>query len=189
MRGLTGAIGCSATLAAVAFVLGLIGSLFATMAGFGERLLMAGGLAATVFVAVLMLAVRDHMRCHAAFNAVRKMLTARDDVTEVDFLSRFPDLDRVLLGQIRQAVADSFNVPVAKIHPDDNPLRDFRCDALEPGFHSFVVYHILNVREVAPVRGQLFTFTSSSLSGFGDLATEIQRILDDLAGRSAEATG
>ncbi len=179
MRGLiTGLVGCAAMIAAVAFVLGLIGSLFATTANFGERLLIAAGVAAVAFVAALMLFIRDYASRTAAIRAVRRMLLARSDVSDADFSSHFPEVDPTFLGQIRQAVSGAFRVPAAKIHPGDNLRRTFRCDVLEPEFHSIVIFDILKTRKVTPAPGQLFAFHSSALNSFGDLAKEIQRILD-----------
>jgi hypothetical protein len=178
--------GCATIIAAVAFVLGLIGSLFAASASLTERLLMAAGVAAIAFIAALQLGIQDHVRHAATIRAIRRRLLARDDVTDKDFLSRFPESDPVLLLQIRQAVSEAFRVPTAKVHPGDNLHCNYRCDVLEPGFHSFVVRHVLKARSVAPSPGQLFTFHSAALSGFGDLAKEVRRILDGFASGGAE---
>ena len=169
------AIVLATIIAAIAFVFGLIGSLFATGASFAERIMLAAMPAAMAFAAALALFARDHWRYASVVRAVRQVLLARDDVTDAEFSSYFPDSDSVLLGQIRQAVSVFFDVPAAKIHPTDDLRRDLRCDKLEPSLHSFVVYHVLNARSIAP---QSFVFHTIALNGFGDLVKEIQRVLD-----------
>jgi hypothetical protein len=185
-RLMAGLAGCATIVAVVAFVFGLIGSLFATTATLRERLLIAVGVAVIGFAAALILGTRDHTHRAATFRRVRRMLLARNDVTESDFSSHFPEVDPTLLGQIRNAVSEAFRVPAAKIHPGDNLRCNFRCDVLEPGFHLFVVCHVLNARKVTPAPRQLFTFHSAALNGFGDLVKEIRRILDDFASCGAK---
>jgi hypothetical protein len=189
MRGLVGLVGCATVIAVAAFVCGLIGSLFATGASFGERMLIAVGVAAMAFAAAVILNVRDHVRYKATVRAVRRTLLARDDVAEADFLSHFPEIYPTLLGQIRQAISDYFQVPVGKIHPGDSLRSNFQCEKLEPMFQFFVVYHVFNARKVAPARGQPFVFNPGGLSGFGDLTKEIQRIMDGLDFDAAPTDG
>jgi len=77
--------------------------------------------------------------------------------------------------QTRQAVAAFFNVPVQKIHSKDNLRKDLGFESLEPGFHSFVAFHVLAARKV---QTQSFLFNTGGLVDIGDLANEIQRLLD-----------
>ena len=182
-----GLFGCATMIAAVAFVFGLVGALFATTTTVREKFLIAAGVAAMAFVAALILGARDYSRHRAAVAAVCRMLLTRDDLTEADFVSHFSEIDPILLGQIRQAIADFFRVPVAKIHPGDSLRGHLQCDALEPGFHTFIVYHIFAARKVTTERGQLISFHCGALNGFADLAKEIQRILDGLASGRANA--
>ncbi len=168
-------IGCAGMIAAVAFVFGIIGSLFATEADIGERLMIAVMPAAIAFVAALILFARDHARHTSTMRPVRQVLLARQDVNDHDFFAHFPDADSTLITQTRQAISQFFDVPAQKIHPTDDLRNDFQFDTLEPSFHSFVVYHVLDVRNVAP---QPFTFNTGDLTDVGDLAKEIQRVLD-----------
>jgi hypothetical protein len=168
-------IGCAGMIAAVAFIFGLIGSLFATEATFGQRLIMALMPAAMAFVATLILIARDDARHAGTMRAVRQMILARPDVSDHDFLAHFPGTDPTLIAQTRQAISQFFDVPAQKIHPTDNLHHDLQFNTLEPSFHSFVVYHVLNARNVAP---QPFTFNTGELTNVGDFAEEIQRVLD-----------
>jgi hypothetical protein len=170
-----GMIGCAGMIAAVALILGIIASLFSTEAPFPERLTIAIGPAGMAFVAALLLLTRDRARHVSAVKAVRQMLLAREDVSEAKFMAHFPDADPTLIAQTRQAVSKFFDVPAQKIHPTDDLRSNLQFDALEPGFHSFVVYQVLADRNVAP---QPFWFKSGGLRDIGDLAKEIQRVLD-----------
>lgn len=172
MRGM---IGCAGMIAAVAFVFGIIGSLFATEANLAERLMIATMPAAMAFIAALILFSRDHARHTGTMRTVRQMLLARHDISDGDYLAHFPDADSILVAQTRQAVSQFFDVPAEKIHPNDNLRKDLQFETLEPRFHSFVVYHVLDARNVAP---QPFTFNTGDLTDLGDLAHEIQRVLD-----------
>jgi hypothetical protein len=170
-------IGCAGMIAAVAFIFGVIGSLFATKASLTERLMIALIPAACAFVAALILFTRDHARHTSTMRAVRNMLLARNDVNDHEFFAHFADTDSTLIAQTRQAISGFFDVPAKKIHATDRLHNDLRFGTLEPAFHSFVVYHVLNVRNVVP---HPFTFNTADLTDIGDLAKEIQRVLDGL---------
>lgn len=171
-------IGCAGMIAAVGFFIVGIISLFVPGGTIGERLLVAAAAAATVFVAAILLLARDHMRHAAALRRVRRMLLAREDANGRDFASRFAYLDAELVAQTRDAVSAFFGVPAAKLRHTDRLRSDLQIDAFEPTFHSFVVYSILAARSIAP---QPFTFCTAELTDVGDLANEVQRVLDDIA--------
>jgi len=168
-------IGCAGMIAGVAFVFGIVGSLFATEAGLAERLMIALMPAALAFIAALLLFARDHARHTATMRMVRQMLLARQDISDGDYLAHFPEADSTLIAQVRQAVSELFDVPAQKIHPTDSLRNDLRFYALEPYFHSFVVYHVLAARNITP---RSFTFNTGALTDIGDLAKEAQRVLD-----------
>ena len=170
-------IGCAGMIAAVAFIFGVIGSFFATQANLAERLMIALMPAALAFVAALLLFTRDHARHTSAMRAVRRMLVARSDVNDHDFFARFPDADSALIAQTRRAIAQFFDVPPQKLRAADSLHNDLQCGTLEPAFHSFVVYHVLNARNVEP---QPFALNTADLDDIGGLAQEIQRVLDGL---------
>lgn len=165
-------------ISAVAFVFGAIGSLFATGATLAERLMISIMPAAIAFVAALLLFTRDRARHSAALHEVRRVLAARDDVADQDFLACFPDIDSTLLRQTRVAIAEFFGVSTEKIHPTDRLHEDLRLGTFDPDFHSFVVYQVLSARmvELRP-----FTFRTAGMADVGDLAKEIQRVLDRLS--------
>lgn len=175
-------IGCSGIIAGVAFLIGIIGSLFATKASFGERLMLAFMPAIIAFIAAMMLCAKDYWQHASAMWLALRRLLARPDVNEQDFLERFPDADPALIVQVREAISRFFSVSVQKIHPADNLQKDFRFDVLDPGFHFFVVDYVLNARSIAP---QSFIFKTNGLTDIADFMEEIQCVLDgfDVANR------
>jgi hypothetical protein len=182
---MSGTIGCATIVAAVAFILGLVGALFAHEASVAERFMNAGIMAAMAFCGVLILGTRDLVRYKATIRADRRKLLAQENVTDAEFLSHFSDVDPALILQIRLAVAALFQVPAEKVHPSDSLQDDLRLNILEPGFHSFVVAHVLKARNVAP---QPYVFHSVALKGFNDLVKELQRILDGMNSERTDDT-
>jgi len=166
--------GCAGMLALVAFILASIVSLF-TSATLGGRLTLAIMSGTMTFLAALLLLARDRWRFTSTIRSVRRTLLARQDVSEAEYLKHFPASDPSLVVQTRQAVAAFFNVPVQKIHSKDNLRKDLGFESLEPGFHSFVAFHVLAARKV---QTQSFLFNTGGLVDIGDLANEIQRLLD-----------
>jgi hypothetical protein len=173
MRGI---FGCGGMIAAVAFVIGMIVSFFATDVTVGEKLALAVMTAAMAFVAAVLLMYRDHFRHTVARRAVRRMLLARQDMVDRDYSVNSPDSDPTLIAQTRQAVAAFFDVPIEKVSIDDNLREDLNFEALEFGFHTCVVYHVLEVRNSVP---RFFTFNADKLVNVRDMASEIGRVIDD----------
>jgi hypothetical protein len=170
-------IGCAAVIGIVAFVIGLVATLIANDPAFPHPLIAGALTGATTFVAALVLMARDSTRHNTAMRTVRQMLLTRQDVKEDDFIVHFPNSDSALLTQTREAVSRFFDVPTQKVHPTDNLRKDLQFDVLEPNFHSFVVFEVLNARNVVP---QSFSFNTGDLADIGDLANEIQRVLDGI---------
>jgi hypothetical protein len=168
-------IGCAGMIAAIAFLLGLIGSLFVNEVNLFQRLMIALMPAALGFVAALLLLTRDRLRHTATMRDVRRMLLARRDVNDDEFIAQFPAADATFLAQIRQALSQFFDVPAEKIYATDNLNKDLRFSTFEPAIHCYVVYHILNAHDMAH---QAFKFNTADLSDIADLAQEIQRVLD-----------
>jgi len=165
--------------AAPIFVLGLIGSLFAREANVAERLMVAAMPAAMAFLAALMLSARDRARHMRTVRKVRAKLLARDAVSDDEFLRSFASNDPALLQQTRRAIAQFFDVPVEKIRATDTLDGDFNTGVLEPGFHFFVVHHVLNARKIEP---RAFQFrTGKLINDIGGFVAEIQRVLDGKA--------
>jgi hypothetical protein len=164
-------------IAAVAFVFGLIGSLFMTEANVYARLLTALAVAATAFIAALFLAGLDYVQHTGAVRRVRAKLLARGDSSDEEFVALFPQHEPTLVQQTRRAIAQFFDVPVEKIRATDSLNGDLEYSTLEPGFHTFVVYHVLEARKVNP---QPFSF-KATLNDIGELIAEIQRVLDDMS--------
>jgi hypothetical protein len=130
------------------------------------------------FVAALVLFSRDHARHRRTVRRVRARLMARADASDDEFSQRFPNVDITLLKQTRLSIARFFDVPVEKIHAADSLRDDLEFAALEPSFHTFVVYHILNARNVEP---RPFSFRTGKFDDLGGLVAEIQCVLDGCA--------
>ncbi len=129
-------IGCAGFIAAVPFIFGIIGSLFATEANLVERLMIALMPAAFVFVAALILFARDRGRHALTKRAVRRMLLARNDVNDSDFFAHFPDADSKLMAQIRQAISLFFECPSGKFTRPIGSTKTFDSVSSNPPFIS-----------------------------------------------------
>jgi hypothetical protein len=173
--GMRSTIGCAAMIAAVAFVIGLIGALVANDANFGP-LMMASMAATMAFVAALLLFSRDRARHRLAIRNVRELLLSRRDVSDTDFEAHFPHRDSSLVIQCRHAVSQFFDVPAEKIFPTDDLNTDLRFNVIKPGVHWYVVSFVLHARNIPPRR---FSIRTSGLNSFDNLVQEIQGILDD----------
>ncbi|TWU15706.1 hypothetical protein Poly21_29030 [Allorhodopirellula heiligendammensis] len=170
-------IGCAAVLAIVPLLVGAIGALSMTDAPLAGRLTVAVMPAAMVFMAVLLLALRDNARHRRHMKSVRKMLLDRRPVDDAEFCSHFPGSDPELLTLTRDGVARFFDVPSACIHPTDQLDSDFHFSSLEPAFHTCVVYHVL--AECGAIDAP-FTFRSHRVSDVATLSKEISHILKRL---------
>lgn len=175
-------IGCAGIIAGIAFAIGLIASLFARDASLGERLLIPFMAAGMTFIAALLLFWRDKARHTRLIRRVRRKLLERDDIRDSEFAKSLPDVDPVFLLQLRSAIAEFFNVPPARIHASDDLRQDYLFDKIEPGFHFFIMHHMIKAREIRYSPTKIVVFHSNNLQGIRDLAGEIQRILEDLAG-------
>jgi hypothetical protein len=169
--------GCAAMIGLVAFVIGLVLSLFRGDKNSPSPLVcgaISGGMA---FFAALLLFARDSSRQQAAISFVRRKLLGRQGVDDSEFCRHFPDCDAKLVIDIRAAIGAFYNVPPERVHPNDSLQQDLRVDTLEPSFHYFVISHIAECRKVT--LGP-FSFRLSALQNLHDFATEIQTILNAL---------
>jgi hypothetical protein len=168
-------IGCAAIIGIVAFVVGHVSVLIANDPTFPHPLITGGMTGGMAFIAALILFARDGGRHTGAIANVRQALLDRTDVADAVFCRHFSNADPTLVIQIRRAISQFFDVPVEKVHSTENLHTDLQFDDLEPGFHSFIVSHVLKARSVEP---QPFTFDTGDLTDIGDLTNEIQRVLD-----------
>lgn len=128
-----------------------------------------------VFVAVLILGTRDYLRNAGRRRGLQHMLRSRRDVDDDEFVTHFAEADAELMIQTRHGIAHFFGVSEQKIHPTDNLHDDLQFGRFEPAFHTSVAFHVFAARQVAP---QSFAFNTSGFSDIGDLAAEIQRVMD-----------
>jgi hypothetical protein len=167
-------------IAGIAFAITFVGYLFASETAFVDKLRFSGMTAAIAGSAALLLCWRDRARHHRTRRAVRATLLGREDVSDADFLSQFPGLDFSLVSEVRMFVARFFDVPVEKIHPDDNLVTDLQLRKFEPGFHMFVLHNVIAARKIVLDGRQLIGFRDKSLAGIGEFVSEIDRILRGL---------
>jgi hypothetical protein len=163
-------IGCALLVGALGFFFGLIGALFVSDASGAERLILAAMPAAMAFVAAILLGFRDMARYKAAKRRVRRIVLARQDISDRDFTSHFPDCNATWLVQTRHLVARFFDVPPEKIHPTDELREDLRFDSLEA---YWVILH--DVRKARNVVRRPATFNTTDLTDIAQLANEIHR--------------
>ncbi len=169
-------IGCAGIIAAVPFVIGVVVALIVTESPYHDRLTIAFAPGMLAFIAALILFTRDRARQISQLQKIHNRLLARPDVTDDEFAAFFPAIDAKLLAQTRIGVSKFFNVPAEKVHPTDDLRGDLEFEAVEPAFHTSVVYHVFNARSVEP---QLpFRFNTNTLTNIGDLAAEIERVID-----------
>lgn len=150
-------VGCAAIIGFAFFaiigipvcVIGLLSAIFSRAAPIGEWLLMASMLGAMAFVASLILFCVDQGRSAAAHTRAQRSLSERSDRSEDDFCSQFPGDDPNLVSQVRAAIAEFFDVPPNKIDPSCN-LSVLELNSLAPGFQSFVVNRVSQMRDQPP---------------------------------------
>lgn len=177
-------IGLSLIVAAIAFVLGGIGSFFAHDATLWQRLGIAALPAGIAFVATLVLGWRDYRRINRNLRTIRRKLLARANVSDADFTAHFPQDDPRLLLWTRKAIARFFEVPKAKIHPTDRLAEDFHMRQLDPTFQFCVVQDILQRARVTP---QPFYLDTTQLNDIGELSRQIQTVIDDARAAAASS--
>jgi hypothetical protein len=169
-------IGCAGIIAVVPFVIGILLALTIPESPYHDRLAIAFGPGVLAFIAAIILFSRDRARQLSQLKKIHNRLLARSDVTDDEFAAFFPAIDATLLAQTRTGISTFFNVPAQKVHPTDDLRRDLEFEALEPGFHTSVVYHVFNARSVEPRLP--FRFNTNGLTNIGDLAAEIERVIE-----------
>ena len=179
MKKLYVAFVLSAILGAVGALLGLVFGLVFALAIGGPlilTLLLSGvGVGGIVFVAALPLFTRDQFRYGAAVRKVRKTLLSREDIGDAEFVAAFPEIDSALLLQTRQAIAEFFDVPEAKIDPTDKLREELQFKTLELQLFEVVVPRVLAMNEV---ECEDPPFRTSNLVTIGDLADTVQGLLE-----------
>ncbi|QDT93807.1 hypothetical protein [Gimesia algae] len=165
----------SGLLAVVPFVIGFVVSLFITDGPWIARLVGASIPAFCTFFAAVLLGSRDFARHSATIKKVRGNLLASWDSTDEQFLSARPCEDTSLLLELREAIAQFFDVPACKVARDVDLISDLHVDQLEPSFQFAVVRPAIASRQKEP---QSFGFSTTSLHTLDELVTAIREVLD-----------
>ncbi|HTN77940.1 MAG TPA: hypothetical protein VL096_21965 [Pirellulaceae bacterium] len=134
------------------------------------------------FVAALLLSWNDSSHRKIALRRVRKRLLARGDESELEFSGHFPQADPQFIQDVRAGIAKVYDVPVSKIHAADKLEGDLEFKLFAPVVLFFVVEHIAELRRV---KLQPYSISCSKTDGIGDLAVNVQRILDQCGRESA----
>ena len=191
--------GCAAIIAVFVFVLtlavllvaGLVYPPFAAETGFGVQAGLAAMLAGNVSLAFFLLMLRDSWRHRLTVRKVRAGLLTRSDVADEAFAGAFPQVEPGLLLLTRRAVAEFYDLPPEKIHPDDSLREDLLIEVLEPSFHMHVIFHVaqLSKTEMLSPGGELepFQFSTSHMTSLGELAAAVGEVLRSRAGHQSTA--
>ncbi|HAW29828.1 MAG TPA: hypothetical protein DCY03_17175 [Planctomycetaceae bacterium] len=169
----------SGLLAVVAFVIGFVASLFIPDLTWIARLVGATIPAFCTFFAAILLGSRDFARHSATMQDIRKNLLNSPDTTVEQFLSARPAEDPSLLLELREAIAQFFDVPVCKIARDVDLISDLHVEQLEPTFQFAVVRPAIISRQKEP---QSFGFSTTSLHSIDELVQALHEVLDQNSG-------
>lgn len=169
MRGM---IGCAGVLASIAFVLGLPFSFFFTVDHWSHRILIACLPAAFTFLAAIALCLRDHFAHSRNMAVVRRFLLRRADTPDKEFAVTNPN-PKILI-ETRDAIAKYFDVPAAKLQPNDDLRNDLRADKFEPSFQMYVVDSVIANTTDNP---QPFMFGLDGITTIVDLSAAIENVL------------
>jgi hypothetical protein len=160
-------IGCAAMIGLVFFAVSFVVGFLFDAGTIGDRLgfsAMFGGIA---FLASVLLWWRDRRQFTAAKQRAQKRLLDLDDLDDDRFLQEMPEHEAELCLQVRQAIAEFFAVPAAKIHPTVQFREELECEVVGLSFNSFVVYRAMQLRGVSPQHCVVFQHASTeSLSEF-----------------------
>ncbi|QDU17427.1 hypothetical protein CA11_52690 [Gimesia maris] len=162
-------------LSIVAFVIGFVASLFIPDVTWIERLGVAVIPAFCTFFAAILLFTRDSARHSATMQDIHKNLLNSPDITEEQFLTARPCEDTSLLLELREAIAQFFDVPVCKIARNVDLISVLHIDQLEPSFQFAVVRPAIISRQKEP---QSFGFSTTSLHTLDELVKAIREVLD-----------
>jgi hypothetical protein len=166
-------IGCAGILALVAFILGLPFSFFFTVDHWSHRFLIALMPAAFTFFAAILLCLRDQSAISEHVSAVRRSLSQRPDTSDNDFV--VSNSNQTLLLQTRDAIANYFDVPAAKLLPNDDLRIILRADKLDPSFQMYVVDWVVANNADDP---QPFMFGLDGINTIVDLSAAIEDVVD-----------
>lgn len=166
-------------LSIVPFVIGFVVTLFIPDVPWIARLVGATIPAFCTFFAVILLGSRDSARYSATIKKVRGNLLASWDSTDEQFLSARPCKDASLLLELREAIAQFFDVPACKVARDVDLISDLYVDQLEPTFQFAVVRPAITSRQKEP---QPFGFSTTNLHSIDELVTAIREVLDQNSG-------
>lgn len=154
-------IGCAAIIGLIVFSLGVT---FACLNPQTSRHPIEEGFIGGViaFLAVLICMANDAGRNRAGWRAVQRELTRRPDISAEDFCRALPEFDPALLLEIREIVANHFEVAPEKIGPDDHLIEDYRHRDYVAGIPFLVAAAILESRgePVGPSQFQIDARTS-----------------------------
>ncbi|MFO0958625.1 MAG: hypothetical protein U0800_14545 [Isosphaeraceae bacterium] len=123
-------LGCSGILAAIAFVVAFVVTLFLPI-DFGLRLGLAGMVAGIVFLAALLLCLGDHDRDEGRRGIVRRWLDSRAEIDSEAFLASVRPEDQDLALCLREGLARFFGASPMKIAIDD-PLSSYDFEGFMP---------------------------------------------------------
>jgi hypothetical protein len=166
-------LGCLIPVAVVFSIFGFLGSFADPTLSFLGRIALGAMTGGMAFVASFLLCIRDRSVFRKARRRMHVLLTSRGDVDCSVFCHDISLDDEELVLDIRQAVADFFDVPPAKIYGSDT-LATYQYSTFEPGFHTFVIGRVLAKRNR---NIGFFCFPEKPVKDLRDFVREIQRVV------------
>ena len=137
-----------------------------------------------LFVAAFGLAMRDSMTQFQTRRLVRQFLLAGGDASDEEFAERYPNIEPVLMHEIRDALALCFNVPKSKIRASHSLERDLRLSVFGPGVGFYAIGRALESRGLQP--NSVVGF-SDNVKDFNDFAKQIEIAIKEAKQASPES--
>lgn len=128
-------LGCGFVVFLITFVIVALVSAFNWAAILGIAPLVGG----MVFLASLILILRDSLGAFFTRRGVRRMLLAAGDANDKEFSDRYPHVPQELMREIRESIALFFNVPVGRIRAHHSLIIDLRIKSHTPYLEHFVI--------------------------------------------------
>lgn len=145
------------------------------------RLIIATLPALITLIAVFLLSFRDLRQKQKEYSGIRGRLLERTDTPEEDYLASFPEgtslSDREILLEIRQLIADFFNVPANKIEKNLSFENDLKLQQLFLPLILGIFQRAYQARDLHP---KSLRFELHELTTIGQVGEQLKASLLDI---------
>lgn len=162
------------------FAFGLMVTAFDWTMSWQGRLLTGVGTAVATTIAALVLSVKDILSRNSAFSSAQQKLIAEPDVPEDEFLNSFAKEDQKLALAVRQAIAEFFAVPEAKVNPGIQLQQNLSAASFDPAFTFHAAETGLQAEELD---GEGDFWVKSGQKTIQELVSDIRLLTDKLRAR------